>query len=417
MNNFWTTFTHTAGRRLKSKTFIITTSIMALFIISLINLNTILETFSGDGAEDMPAVAVVDQTSEEGQFAEMLESLAAEGSFEYIYYRGDVEEALSDAEENEFTYVLELTGTLDALQAEFYGEGTDFRTGQEVQQDVQRTKETLATSALDLNEQELALIFNPVSFNEKPLSGTGEVRTAETHMQTYWMVYGLVFVIYLIVVTLGTMIATEVATEKSSRVMELIVSSVNPVTQMLGKIMGIGLAGLVNLSVLVLAAFAGSYLSGEDFIRNIFTEVIDYSLIIYALLFIILGYFVYGGVAAMLGALVSRAEEVNQAIQPLIFLAMIAFFVSLYGLNAPDAIFIRVLSYVPFFTPQLLFLRIGMGTVPVWEIAVISALLIISAVLINVIAARIYKGGVLMYGKFSFKKGIKQALKLSKKES
>jgi ABC-2 type transport system permease protein len=417
MNNFWTTFTHTAGRRLKSKTFIITTSIMALFIISLINLNTILEAFSGDGAEDMPAVAVVDQTNEEGQFAEMLASLAAEGSFDYIDYSGDVEEALSEAEENEFTYVLELTGSLNALQAEFYGEGTDFRTGQEVQQDVQRTKETLATAAIDLNEQELALIFNPVSFNEQPLSGTGEVQTAETHMQTYWMVYGLVFVIYLIVVTLGTMIATEVATEKSSRVMELIVSSVNPVTQMLGKIMGIGLAGLVNLSVLVLAAFAGSYLSGEDFITNIFTEVIDYSLIIYALLFIILGYFVYGGVAAMLGALVSRAEEVNQAIQPLIFLAMIAFFVSLYGLNAPDAIFIRVLSYVPFFTPQLLFLRIGMGTVPVWEIAVISALLIISAVLINVIAARIYKGGVLMYGKFSFKKGIKQALKLSKKES
>ncbi|MCE7793287.1 ABC transporter permease [Salipaludibacillus sp. CUR1] len=417
MNNFWTTFTHTAGRRLKSKTFIITTSIMALFIISLINLNTILEAFSGDGAEDEPAVAVVDQTSEEGQFAEMLKTLAAEGSFEYIHYSGDVEQALSDAENDDFTYVLELTGTLDALQAEFYGEGTDFRTGQEVQQDVQRTKETLATSALDLNEQELALIFNPVSFNEKPLSGTGEVQTAETHMQTYWMVYGLVFVIYLIVVTLGTMIATEVATEKSSRVMELIVSSVNPVTQMLGKIMGIGLAGLVNLSVLVLAAFAGSYLSGEDFFTNIFTEVIDYSLIIYALLFIILGYFVYGGVAAMLGALVSRAEEVNQAIQPLIFLAMIAFFVSLYGLNAPDAIFIRVLSYVPFFTPQLLFLRIGMGTVPVWEIAVISALLIISAVLINIIAARIYKGGVLMYGKFSFKKGIKQALKLSKKES
>lgn len=419
MSNFWTTLLHTTGRKLKSKSFIITTAIMAILIIGLFNLNTVLENFSGDDddEQDNPSIAVVDETETQGEFVQLMESFN-EGAFNYVHYTdGDVNDAVEETSENDYLYVLAISGDGGSLEAEFFSEGTDFTVAQQVNQDVQRVKETLVTTQLDLNEEELAMIFTPVSFNESPLSENTELQTEESHMQAYWMVYGLVFIIYLIVIMFGSMIATEVATEKSSRVMELIVSSVNPVTQMLGKILGIGLAGLVNLGVIVVAVLIGSYMSGEDLLNTIFTEYIDYSLIIYALVFIILGYFVYGGIAAMLGALVSRAEEVNQAIQPLIFIAMIAFFISIFGLNAPDMMIIQVLSYIPFFSPQLLFLRIGMGTVPVWEIALIIGILVVSAILINILAARIYKGGVLMYGKFSFKKGIQQALKLSKKES
>ncbi|WP_416150452.1 ABC transporter permease [Salipaludibacillus sp. HK11] len=418
MNNFWVTLSHTTGRKLKSKSFVITMAIMSILIIGLFNLNHILENFSSDDEEeDITSIAVVDESNMQGAFADMLSSFE-DGSFRYMHYtEGSEGDAVAEIEDNDYEYVLAIHGDGANLNAEFYSEGTDFTVAQEVNQDVQRVKETVVTTELDLNEEELAMIFTPVSFSESPLSENGEVQTQESHMQAYWMVYGMVFIIYLVVIMFGTMIATEVATEKSSRVMELIVSSVNPVTQMLGKILGIGLAGLVNLGILVVAVLIGSYMSGEDFLHTIFTEYIDYSLIIYALVLIILGYFVYGGIAAMLGALVSRAEEVNQAIQPLIFIAMIAFFISIFGLNAPDLMIIQVLSYIPFFTPQLLFLRIGMSTVPVWEIVLIMGILVTSAVLINVLAARIYKGGVLMYGKFSFKNGLKQAFKLSKKEN
>ncbi|WP_059104190.1 ABC transporter permease [Shouchella shacheensis] len=417
MNNFWTIVGHTAGRRIKSKTFVWSTAIMMVLVVGLINMNNIMSTFSGDDeTEEAQTVAVVEETSGGAAVAELL-SAFEEGSFTYdVYEEGTLDEAMEAAEANEYTYVLSLRGEAAQLEAEFYGTGDDFQTAEEVNQDVQRAKEAVVTNELDLNEEELAQIYAPIVFNEQPLSEGEEVQTEEAHMQAYWMVYVLVFAIYLIVITLGSMIATEVATEKSSRVMELIVSSVNPVTQMLGKLVGIGLVGLLNLAVLVGAVFIGTTLSGDDIVQSLLGEVLDVRLLIYALFFIILGYFVYGGIAAMLGALVSRAEEVNQAIQPLIFLAMIAFFIALFGLNTPDSLFIQVLSYVPFFTPQLLFLRIGMGTVPTWEVLLISLILILSAVLINVLAARIYKGGVLMYGKFSFKNGIKQALTMSKKE-
>ncbi|MGJ9383170.1 ABC transporter permease [Salipaludibacillus sp. CF4.18] len=417
MNNFWTTVSHTAGRRLKSKTFIWSTVIVMILIIGLINLNTILNGFS-DSDDSLETVAVIDETEGEASFGELLDSYE-EGAFEYIHYTdGSLEDAVEAAENKDYDFVLSLQGSTTTLEAEFLSEGNDFTTSQQVNQDVQRVKEAVATNELDLNEEELALIYSPITFNEQSLTEGGDVRTEAEHMQAYWLVYALVFAIYIIVLTLGTMIATEVATEKSSRVMELIVSSVNPVTQMLGKITGIAFVGVVNLGGLAIAAYIGFMISGEEnFIQMIFNDGIEVSLLLYALLFIFLGYFVYGGVAAMLGALVSRAEEANQAIQPLIIVAMMAFFISLVGLNTPDSTFIQVLSYVPFFTPQLLFLRIGMGTVPVWEIAVIVSILAISAVLINVLAARVYRGGVLMYGKFSLKNGLKQALTISKKES
>lgn len=261
------------------------------------------------------------------------------------------------------------------------------------------------------------MIYAPVSFQIEPLKEDGEIETEETRMQAYWMVYGLVFAIYLIVISLGTIIATEVATEKSSRVMELIVSSVNPNVQMFDKLVGIGIVGVINLLSLTVAAIIGFQLNDVDLLEFFSGGTINISLLWYALLFIVLGYFLYGRLAAMLGALVSRAEEVNQATSPLIFLAMIAFFIAIFGLNTPDSMIIQVLSYVPFFTPQLLFLRIGMGTVPMWEVLLIIVLLLLSAIVINFIAARIYKGGVLMYGKFLFKEGIKRALTLARKES
>lgn len=416
MSNFWIIVGHTAEKRLKSKAFLWSTIIISAIVIALMNIGTIIDIFSGDDkTADKSTVAVVTSEGIE-ELSEMLFSYE-EGEFNYLHYtEGDIESAKQAAENNEFDYVLGLRGDILNLEAEFFGAGTDFMIAQHVRTDVQRMKETVVTNELGLNQEELAMIYNPINFSELPLSENGEVRTEESHMQSYWMVYALVFAIYMIIILFGSMIATEVATEKSSRVMELIVSSVNPVTQMFGKIIGIGISGLVNIVLIVVAGFIGYTISGADYLDTILRDVVDLSLLGYALLLILLGYLLYGGVAAMLGALVSRAEEVNQALQPLIFLAMIAFFVSMFGLNVPDTTFIKVLSYIPFFTPQLLFLRMGMTTVPTWEIIVIISILIISVILINMLAARIYKGGVIMYGKFSFKDGMKQALRLGKKE-
>ncbi|SDN71177.1 ABC transporter permease [Alkalicoccus daliensis] len=415
MSNFWTTFSHTVVKRIKSRSFAISTAIMAVLIIGIFNIPTLIDTFSGDDSEDAGGdriIYVLDETEFNGALAEELEQINPI----YENRSGDTIETLQEIEEESSTYILQLSGSAASAEAVLSGEDPGMALTSQVQEEVEAAKMSTAAGQLGLSDQEVNELAAPVTFSTEITAEAG-AEPEEAFSSSYWMVYGLVFAIYLIVITFGSMIATEVATEKSSRVMELIVSSISPVTQMFGKLLGIGAAGALNLLILVAAVAVGAFMSGEEVFNFIFTEVIEVSLILYALLFIFLGYFVYGGMAAMVGALVSRAEEVNQAIQPLIFLAMIAFFLSIVALNAPELTVFRVLSYIPFFTPQLLFLRIGMGTVPVWEIWVIISILIVSAVLINLLAARVYKGGVLMYGKFSFKNGIKQALRLSKKEA
>lgn len=415
MSNFWTTFSHTALKRIKSRAFAISTAIMVLLIIGIFNIPALIDTFSGGGSESETAaqtIYILDETEYGGALAEELNNTYPT----YENRSGDtLQEVKEDAEENN-AFALHLSGSGEAMEAVFHGDEPAPGLINQVQSEIEQVKTSVAAERVGLSEEEVSELLTPVTFSAETFSDSSS-QPEEAFSSSYWMVYGLVFAIYLIVITFGSMIATEVATEKSSRVMELIVSSISPVTQMFGKLLGIGAAGAVNLAILVGAVAIGSFMSGEEVFTFIFTEVIEVSLLLYALLFIILGYFVYGGLAAMVGALVSRAEEVNQAIQPLIFLAMIAFFLSIVALNAPELTVFRVLSYIPFFTPQLLFLRIGMGTVPGWEIWVIIFILIISAVLINLLAARVYKGGVLMYGKFSFKNGIKQALRLSKKEA
>ncbi|SES03968.1 ABC transporter permease [Salisediminibacterium halotolerans] len=424
MRNYIITVQHTVIRRVKSKAFIFTALIMSVLILGMFALSYFLGESgpADDSAENSPGsvmtVNVLDDTETGGSLVEKLTAYG-NGNMNFTEQADSLSDKREEASEDG-EYVLRLSGNLADLEASLYHDEQGFEgTGpeREVQGYVERAKEDLIAEEMNLSEEQRALLFDPLVVSGEPLDQSEGAPSDETFMQSYWMVYGLVFAIYLIVIMFGSMIATEVATEKSSRVMELIVSSVNPVTQMLGKITGIGIVGFLNLAVIAAAVSAGSLLTGEHFLTQVVTEMIDYSLLVYALMFILFGYLIYGGAAAMLGALVSRSEEVNQAIQPLIFLAMIAFFISIFGLNAPDLTMIRVLSYIPFFTPQLLFLRIGMTSVPAWEIALIMTLLVISAVLILLLAARIYKGGVLMYGKFSYKEGIKQALSISKKEA
>src|SRR5699024_952245 len=140
------------------------------------------------------------------------------------------------------------------------------------------------------------------------------------------------------------------------------------------------------------------------------------SLFIYAVVFFLLGYLLYATLAAMLGSLVSRVEDVQQLILPMTFLIMIAFFIAMFGLNMPESKLVVISSYIPFFSPMLMFLRVGMVDVPVWEVALSIGILVASIIVLAILGAKVYKGGVLMYGRTSSLKDLKKAMALSYKE-
>lgn len=225
---------------------------------------------------------------------------------------------------------------------------------------------------------------------------------------------------YMVVIMYGSMIATDVATEKSSRVMEILISSAPPVAHMFAKIIGIALVGLTQIglfigfgAVMIQARrdeLAGSILNTFGFLDA------PVSLIIYGVVFFLLGYLLYATLAAMFGSLVNRAEDANQSVTPMIVLLVVAFVIAMYGLVEPQTPLVTITSFIPFFAPMVMLLRIGMLDVPVWEVALSIGLLIGTIIILGIIGARVYKGGVLMYGGSKLLKDMKNAMMLSKKE-
>src|SRR5699024_11604780 len=128
---------------------------------------------------------------------------------------------------------------------------------------------------------------------------------------------------------------------------------------------------------------------------------------IYAVVFFLLEYFLYATISAMLGSLVSRVEDVQQLVLPIVFLVMIPFFIAMFGLSMPEAKFITITSFFPFFAPMIMFLRVGMLEVPVWQISLSIGILIGTICLFAVIVVRIYRSVVLMYGSSKSLKDLK----------
>jgi ABC-2 type transport system permease protein len=288
----------------------------------------------------------------------------------------------------------------------------------DLQAGLQQMKTMLAASKISLTPEQLQQLYEPVTFDKVALEENA--KTEEELNQARGLVYVLLFVIYFAVIMYASMIAMEVATEKSSRVMEILISSVSPIKQMFAKILGIGLLSLTQLAVLLSVGYFSikrnlSSLEGGFFDAFGFGNV-SVSTIAYAVIFFILGYFLYATLAAFLGSLVSRIEDVQQMITPMTLLVVAGFMIAMFGLGKPDSPFIVITSYIPFFTPMIMFLRVGMLNIPIWETVLGISILVGTIVILAVFGARVYRGGVLMYGKSNSFKDIKKALQLTKKE-
>ncbi|MFB3169125.1 ABC transporter permease [Neobacillus sp. 179-C4.2 HS] len=417
MNKFWIILFHTYFNKLKTKSFLITTLMMVIITLALTNLNNIIEVFDKDSGKEK--VGVLD---EKGQlykpFKEQMSSLNK--NLQLTEFAGTEKEAEKAVEEGEIAgFVLLRYDDQQLPEAEYKAMSVaDSAIYTDLQSGLQQMKTMLAASKINLTPEQLNQLYEPVSFKKVALEENA--KTEEELNQARGLVYVLLFVIYFAVIMYASMIAMEVATEKSSRVMEILISSVSPIKQMFGKILGIGLLSLTQLAVLLSIGYFSikrnmSSLEGGFFDAFGFGNI-SLSTIAYAVIFFILGYFLYATLAAFLGSLVSRIEDVQQMITPMTLLVVAGFMIAMFGLGKPDSPFIVITSYIPFFTPMIMFLRVGMLNIPVWEAALGISILMATIIFFAVFGARVYRGGVLMYGKSNSFKDIKKALQLTKKE-
>lgn len=231
-----------------------------------------------------------------------------------------------------------------------------------------------------------------------PISSTEEILGTDGQ-GSYWYVYLLIMIIYIMPVFYGQMVATAVTTEKSSRTIEVLITSTSSNSLIFGKVIASTIATLFQLG-LILGSALVSYSINRDAWGGMLDIILDIptnALVVFAF-FGIFGYLLTAFIYAALGSLVSKTEDIGKSVMPITMILMISFFAAMMGLNMADSTFVVVGSYIPFFSNYLMLVRVAMGTVQIWEIIISMLILLGTNIVTGLLVAKIYRMGTLMIG-------------------
>jgi ABC-2 type transport system permease protein len=427
-NGFLTVMGFTVRNKFRSKSFIVTSVILALLVIVGSNLPYIISKFQSGEASEIGMVAGdvaarLDQFYGSQEKAEVIvRQFPDQGSA--AANEAAMKERISSGEIKGYLELGEMDAASGFPKVAYKSKATmDFGFTNKLQSGLQYVKNEDAAKGLPAAT--LQKLMAPVVIDNVQISttdgGAGSVgkngKSAEEVVIATGMVYVLVIVLFMGVMITGQLIATEITAEKSSRVMEVLITSVSPLKQMFGKIVGMLIVGLSQILLIAGVAVINLTLPHNiDTLKdlNIDLGAIDPLLIVFAVIFYLLGYFLYSTLYAAVGSIVSRTEDLGQAVMPLTLFSLAGFYLAIFGLTTPNATYVVISSFIPFFSPFLMFMRIGLTDPAWWEVALSLAILCGTIFGLGWLSAKIYRTGVLMYGKRPTMKELRKAMKAYK---
>ncbi|GIO87564.1 hypothetical protein J25TS5_44960 [Paenibacillus faecis] len=426
MNKMTTVIGFTFLNKVKAKSFLITTLVLALLVTIGMNVPYFIAKFTG--GDDGPAsIGLARGTQPEivQSFKAYYEKQETPGFTLAEYEQTDEAALKKDLEAGKIDGYLQFG---ESTAGEFPGV-TYVSKKDSVPQDIQASLQAVLQSVKaeyitkgTLNEEQIAALTAPVQIEAQKQAaageaGTGEGKTEKPALINYVIVYVLVILFFMTIMMTGNMIAAEVTAEKSSRIMEILITSVSPLAQMFGKIIGMFLIGLFQIFIFAAVIAINVALPHNQPILselNLDLSQIRVEVLVFGFILYILGYFLYATLFAAIGSLVSRTEELGQAIMPITMLSLAAFYIGIFSLSAPNSTLLKVSTYIPFFSPVSMIVRIGLGDTPMWEILASLAVLLAAIFLFGWLSAKIYRTGVLLYGKRPTLKELQKAMRAYK---
>lgn len=381
----------------KNKVFVgITVALVVLIAAAMFFPNIMAFFKSGDGAEQEQSPVMLIALESETQAETMREAFAAAfAGYDVRIAQGGAEEARQKISQGEAECAFVITGptsyTYYVENLGLYDEKT--AVADEILKNAYRVEAMVESGvAPELAGQILSAQV------------THEIESlGKDQMQNYFYTYVMVFALYMVILLYGQMVATNVASEKSSRAMEVLITSAKPTAMMFGKVIASCLAGFIQLlcifgTALVCFRINQAQWADNPIVCSIFNMPPE--LLGYMLVFFLLGFFIYAFLYGAVGSTASKLEDTNTSVMPITMLFIIAFLVVMFSMSSGnlDNIWMKLCSYIPLTSPMAMFARIAMSTVPPYEIVISIAILIGSVVGIGVLAAKIYRVGVLLYG-------------------
>ena len=265
----------------------------------------------------------------------------------------------------------------------------DIATSQAIEEALRKVlmREYLETSGVSASKAEVVMSAVTLNVIEK----NGKHGNSQT---SFYVAYVLFFLMYMVVLLYGMNVARSIIEEKTSRVFEVLLATITPDELLAGKILGVGAVGLTQVGIWMIAAGALTVSAGA-----MSGVSLSAAQIIFFLVYFALGYILYSSVAAALGAMTNSEQELQQ----LNMFLMVPLFFSMLMLvpvvTNPNSMLSRIVSQIPFCAPLLMELRISISMPQPWEIALSIALILVTTYAVLWISSRIYRVGILMYGK------------------
>jgi ABC-2 type transport system permease protein len=289
----------------------------------------------------------------------------------------------------------------------------------ELRNDIRITLQSVRLDQAEVGSEVRDILAMRTTLQTRKITETGE-ETQDT-MALFFVGYIMFFIIYAAMFGYGAVIMRSVIEEKTNRIIEVITSSVKPFELLLGKVLGVGALGLTQFGIwsvtsavlltvagplaLMLTASSGSAATGDAAAMANAAELpftipsIGAETWIVFVLFFLMGYLMYSALFAAVGSAVDSESDANQLMIPIMIPIMIPLMFIGVVASDPDSTFAVVTSLVPFFAPMLMPMRVAMSPVPFWEIGLAVILMVITFLGMIWISSRIYRVGILMYGK------------------
>lgn len=289
-------------------------------------------------------------------------------------------------------YLILPANLLTGGQPEFHARNTaDLITNEQLQRAISQAVRSQRLVENGIDEKRLDELSKPVE-----LKATGAAGEESKGMAGFFLVFGLGMLIYMSVLLYGQLVLGAVVEEKETRIAEILFSSIRPFPLMMGKLIGVSLVALTQLGIWGLTFFAVSiWAAGSSFSLPSLSPF----LFVYFAIFFLMGFFIYSTIYAVVGSMVTTTQEGGQLAMPVVLMLVAALFVSFNVIRNPNSPLAFWASLFPFFAPITMLVRIVTETPPFWQILLSLTIGFTTATGLIWLASRIYRVGMLMYGK------------------
>lgn len=405
MKKFLTIFGFTYKETIRNKGLIISTIITLIIMLGFFNVDKIMSLFKSNSTDDIMICEVNNnEIINNGIVNKDLLTRINDDSYNFVIAKNisEVNKVKSELESGDSKYkaILEVSEGKDIIGKLYVNKSPGQDLTKKINSILNDMKIMNNMKKYKLSSEEYTSIMTPASLEV--------IQKGNSSNERMTLVYALVFGIYMITLTFGSMVANSVIEEKTNRIMETLITMAKPMELFFGKVLGVCAVGLTQIAILLGAGFIMLKTSG--FSMEVLQSLnLNASIVISFIFYFLLGYLTFSMLYAAVASLASSPQDVNSSMGAITMIFVIVFLIAMNCMFNIDTTFAKVMSYIPFASPLIMFERIVLSNVGFVEVAITTIINVGFIIIVGIVSSKLYRRGTLHYGnKISLMKALKE---------